>query len=213
MNIRLSLSAGLVIALFLTGCSSSSMISTDSKNASGSVSSLADSSPSTTIRGEVFQEDASGDVVDGNYKKPRNSLPGVDLIGVRLEATGSDLRVTFTSKDNFPDRLAADQSAVWHITACTPDGKQCCLFGAKLVGSERIAYISEFNPPTNSYLQSPIINGKEMIVVLPSSKFSSVLRQPFKWQAFAEWGGIWEDSVPDEGKETLNPKTIPFPQK
>jgi hypothetical protein len=201
----------LACVICLIGCSSPASNSNVQTRNDAPTSSTPTSQPSS-ITGNSSFEDGAGDVLDGNYRKPRQKLPGIDLANVSIEALGSDLRVTFAARSDFPDSLANDHSAVWHISACTPDGKRCCLFGAKAVGAEWIAYISEASKGSNTYLSQPVIQGNKLIITVPQDKLPNWMQNPFKWWADSEWNGTWADRVPDEGKDMFNAPTIPFPK-
>lgn len=164
------------------------------------------------IAGKSSRQDAAGDVRDGNYQRPRQTLPGVDLTSIRIESAGPSLLVTFTSSDDFPSSVAAGQSAVWTITACTPDGGQCCICGAKVVGNEWLAHVFDMRSARNTYVTPPIIRGKELIVECPRDKLPDWMSKPFKWWADSEWDGRWKDRIPNEGKDILNAPTVPFPE-
>jgi hypothetical protein len=200
----------LVCLVGLFGCSSPQDGSALSANMN-SAATVPTQTNAAVITGSSFQEDAIGDVLDGNYRKPTQKLPGIDIRSIQIESVGPDLKVVFTSNSDFPTTMPPDQSAVWHINACTPDGNRCCLFGAKVVRSEWIAYISEMTPPSNTYVKSPVIKGNELIVTLPHERLPEWMRKPFKWWASSEWNGNWEDRMPDEGRDILNAPTVPFP--
>ncbi len=90
-------------------------------------------------------------------RKPRQKLPGIDLTGVKVESDGSNIKVTFAANSNFPVSMSSDQSAVWHVHACAPDGNQCCFFGAKSIGTDWKAYVFDMGPARNTYIDAPVI--------------------------------------------------------
>lgn len=164
------------------------------------------------ITGSSAQQDATGDVRDGNNQKPSQKLPGIDLTSTRIESAGSGLQITFTATNDFQATIPSDQSAVWHVNACTPDGNRCCILGAKVVGSEWMAYITETSSGRNTYVSPPVIKGKELLVTFPHDRLPNWMQAPFKWWAASEWNGKWEDRVPEEGKDIFDVTSIPFPK-
>src|SRR5687767_3767658 len=131
-------STGLALAFagmsIFVGCDSPPRPYNSTNVNSGAASPVRSGIPVAHAGSSVLERDAVGDVLDGDYRKPRQKLPGIDLASVKIESSGSDMTVTFTATSDFPYSLGADQSAVWHINACTPDGNHCCWFGAKVMG-------------------------------------------------------------------------------
>lgn len=203
----------IVFCLSLIGCGSPQSNSNSINNNGASSPTLpAPISSSPTVTGSSTQEDAVGDVRDGNYRKPKQKLSGIDLVSVKIESAGADLKVTFTANTDFPGSRPPNQSAIWDISACTPDRNRCCTFGSKVVEAEWLAYIFDMRTTRNTYVNVPLIRGKELIMILPYDKLPEWMRRPFKWWATSEWGGTWKDRIPDEGKDILNIPTVPFPK-
>ncbi|MCA1627999.1 MAG: hypothetical protein LC742_08555 [Acidobacteria bacterium] len=209
---RIEISLLLIILISvssLVGCGS---LTTTSNTQPSNNSAVSVSNTPVSGTGSSSQDDATGDVRDGNYQKPNQKLPGIDLAATRIESIGSDLKVTFTATNDFQVSIPSDQSAVWHVNACTPDGNRCCILGAKVVGSEWMAYITETSPVRNTYVSPPVIKGKELLVTFPHNKLPDWIQKPFKWWAASEWNGKWKDRIPEEGKDIFDVTSIPFPK-
>ena len=213
MKLKVTTGALLFYSLVSAGCVSPSLNRNSQRaNPVSAPASPAPTSNPSGITGSSFQEDAAGDVRDGNHRKPGQKLPGIDLTRVRVESVESDLKVTFTSDSDFPAGLPADQSAIWQVTACTPDGSRCCMFGAKVIGDEWKTHVFTMNPAYNVYAGASQIRSGELIITIPQDKLPEWMGQPFKWWADSEWNGNWSDRVPDEGKEILSSPSVPFPK-
>lgn len=191
----------------IIGCSYSR-----NENTNSAPSKPAASSHPARLTGSSFQSDPSGDVRDGNDVKSKQMLPGADLTNVKLEAVDSGLSITFTASSEFPQSGAGNQSAIWSINACTPDGNRCLSISAKVVGSEWMAFTFDMKTSRNTYISAPTIKGKDLSITVAQDKLPDWMSQPFKWRADSEWDGKWKDQVPDEGKDILNPPTVPFPK-
>ena len=219
MKLAIATKFGLIslIALWifgLIGCLSTDNVNrteTNSSNKSAEAASTAKSN-STPIKGRSVEKDISGDVRDGDYRKPRQEIPGIDLVNVELVSVESDLQVTFRSSSFMPKSAPNDEGGVWHVTACTPDGNQCCFFGAKVLAAEWKAYIFDMETARYTFVGAPIVRGNDLIVTLPNDKLPKWMGRPFKWWADSEWEGTWSDRVPNEGKDLLNGPTVPFPK-
>jgi hypothetical protein len=206
-----------VALLFYAGVSVGCVSPSLDRNAQGANQASASASPTSTpspsrITGSSFQDDAAGDVRDGNHRKPSQKLPGIDLTRVRIDAVGPNLNVTFTSASDFPAGLPPDQTAVWEVTACTPDGGRCCMFGVKAIGADWKTHVFTMEPAYNVYAGSSQVRGGELFLTVPQDKLPEWMGQPFKWWADSEWNGNWSDRVPDEGKEILSSPSVPFPK-
>lgn len=164
------------------------------------------------IIGSSSQEDAIDDVRNGNYQKPQQELPGIDLTATTIESVGVNLKVTFKSSSSFPATIPVAQSAVWTITACTPSGDQCLICGAKVIGNEWLTYLFDMSSARNTYVSPPVLKGNELMVELPRDRLPGWMQRPFTWSADSEWNGIWKDRIPDTGEGILNAPTIPFPK-
>lgn len=86
------------------------------------------------------------------------------------------------------------------------------MFGAKVIGADWKTHVFTLDPAYNVYAGTSLIKGRDLIVTIPQDKLPEWTGQPFRWWADSEWNGRWSDRVPDEGKEILNPQTVPFPK-
>lgn len=147
----------------------------------------------------VSEDDAYNDVIDGDGRKPSTTLPGIDLVAVQLEKTGSEIKATFKASNPFPGRLPSGTSAIWQISICGADGNKCNLLGAKLIASEWTAFIYDMTTNRNLYVQKPTVSGNNLSVGFPLSDLPN-LRMPSNWWADSEYNGKWEDRVPDKNE-------------
>ena len=212
MKLKIAVVVLLIYAGTSTGCFSPSPDrNSPTANPATTQASRASTSNPAKITGSSFQEDAAGDVRDGNHRKPSQKLPGIDLTRVSIEAVESDLKITYTSGSDFPVSAPSDESAVWEVTACTPDGSRCCMLGAKIIGAEWKTHVFTLEPAYNVYAGTSLIRGRELVVSIPQDKLPEWMGRPFTWWADSEWNGNWSDRVPDEGKEILSSPSVPFP--
>lgn len=158
------------------------------------------------------ETDHVGDVDNGNKRKLREKLPGIDLTNARIESFDLGYKLTLTASSDFPITMPTDEAAVWQATLCAPNGDRCCLVGAKIVEREWMAYIFEMTPGRNIYIDKPVVAGNVLVVSVPSDKLPDWARNPFNWWVVSERQEGWKDRIPDAGKDFLNAPTISFPK-
>jgi hypothetical protein len=155
-------------------------------------------SPSETSS-TASQKDAINDVADGDGRKPPTKLSGMDLVGVQLEMTNSDLKVIFEANDPFPTSTPAGKSVLWQVEAWSQDKSQGYYLGAKLVESKWYVFIFNLKTYTNEYVQNPTVSGKKLVASFPLRQLPNLFPS-FTWSATAEYDGKWRDKIPDDGK-------------
>jgi hypothetical protein len=189
-----------VVFLMTSNCATSP----DVKNGSNVSNSVPVKKPSpspspSASSSTASQKDGNNDVADGNGRKPPTKLNGVDLIGVQLEMTDSDLKVTFEANDPIPTSIPAGTSVLWQVAAWSKDKTQGYYLGAKLVESKWYVFVFNLKTYTNEYVSNPSVSGKKLVVSFPLRQLPN-LAPSFTWSATAEYDGKWRDKIPDEGK-------------
>jgi hypothetical protein len=189
-----------VVCLITSNCTTSSDVKNESNlNAPASVSKPSPPPSPSPISMTASQKDGINDVADGNGRKPPAKLNGVDLVGVQLEMTDTDLKVTFEANDPIPTSIPAGQSVLWQVEAWSSDKTQGYYLGAKLVESKWYVFIFNLKTATNEYVQNPSVSEKKLVVSFSLSQLPN-LAPSFTWSATAEYDGKWRDKLPNEGK-------------
>lgn len=188
----------LAVVFLASNCNTPSDVQNRS-NVSNSASVTIPSPSPSAISSTASQKDGINDVADGNGRKPPTKLSGVDLTGVQLEMTGSDLKVTFEANDPFPASTPAGTSALWQVEAWSKDKSQGYYLGAKLVESKWYVFIFNLKTYTNEYVSDPSVSGKKLVASFPLSRLPN-LAPSFTWSATAEYDGKWRDKIPDQGE-------------
>lgn len=138
-------------------------------------------------------------MADGDGHKPPTKLSGMDLVGVQLEMTDSDLKVTFEANDPIPTSIPARTSTLWQVEAWSKDKTQGYYLGAKLVESKWYVFIFNLKTYTNEYVSNPSVSGKKLVASFPLKQLPN-LAPSFTWSATSEYDGKWRDKIPDKGK-------------
>lgn len=139
------------------------------------------------LTGTSIVKDATGDVRDGDERKPKLPLPHIDLQEVSLELSGGYLVITYTNSGDIPTQLPEFESAIWTVTACSPDGEQCCIFSSNLIDK----WNSGLQDMSDNYyhkMPPPEINQNKIIARYPVDKLPKFMSSPFKWRASSESG-------------------------
>lgn len=189
-----------VVFLMASNCTTSPDVQNGS-NVSNSVpvNKLSPSPSPSAISNTASQKDGINDVADGNGRKPPTKLNGVDLVGVQLGMTESELNVSFEANEPIPTSIPAGTSMLWQVEAWSKDKTQGYYLGAKLVESKWYVFIFNLKTYTNEYVSNPSVSGKKLVASFPLRQLPN-LAPSFTWSATSEYDGKWRDKIPDEGK-------------
>jgi hypothetical protein len=189
-----------VIFLATSNCKTSSDVKNKSSVSNSAPITKPSPSPSpSALPSTASQKDGINDVADGNGSKPPTKLSGMDLVGVLLEVTDSDLKVTVEANDPFPTSVPAGKSVLWQVEAWSQDKSQGYYLGAKLVESKWYVFVFNLKTYANEYVSSPSVSGKKLVASYPLRQLPNLIPS-FTWSATAEYDGKWRDKIPDEGK-------------
>jgi hypothetical protein len=189
------------VFLITSNCTTSSDVKNDSNM--NNYASVNKPSPSPfEISSTASQEDGINDIADGDGRKPPTKLNGIDLIGVQIEMTDSDLKVTFEANDPIPTIIPVGKSALWQVEAWSKDKTQGYNLGAKLVESKWYVFIFNLKTATNEYVQNPSVSGKKLVANFPIKQLPNLARS-FTWSVTTEYDGKWRDKIPDEGEASF----------
>jgi hypothetical protein len=192
-----------VVFLITSNCTTSPDVKNESNlNNPAPVNKPSPSPSPGAISRTASQKDGINDVTDGNGRKPPTKLNGLDLVGVQLEMTDSDLKITFEANDPIPTSIPAGQSVLWQVEAWSSDKSQGYYLGVKLVESKWYVFIFNLKTATNEYVQNPSVSGKKLVASFPLNRLPN-LAPPFTWSATAEFDGKWRDKIPDEEKASF----------
>ena len=200
----------LIASLLFAACSTATEEKPANRANPSSASPSSAEAASSPLQGSATQKDKSGDVKDGDGRRPRERLTEIDLVEVKLEYVGSDLQITYVAAGDLPRSYSEPNSAIWTVTACSPDGNECAVFEVRLIGEQ---WSADWWPVSNTKIHkvnSPTAGNERIISKYPLDQLPSFIKKPFKWRASSERSTDkrYNDHVPDNDE-----KFVGFPAK
>lgn len=150
------------------------------------------------LKGSAGLKDRTGDVRDGDGRRPRGNLSEIDLVEVIVEYAGSDLQITHVVDGLLPSSYPVPDSAIWTVTACSPDGNECVSFDIRCIKNWSAYWWSVGNAYQHK-VKDPEVYMHRFITRFPLDQLPAFIKKPFKWRASSERNTDrrYNDRVPD----------------